>query len=272
MNIDRIKELLGLERDPDHPSDENEKTPDIVLLHDEQKEEMERAISVLDDDEGTVEKKAQQEAERTIQTAAQETLKRLHIVQLGRCPTCGSHLHRHLFASICDACGWYDYEAPRRGPVRIHLRQRPEPIEGERCYLVKPNALVVVKNDVVVAWVNRDAVAWIEYGWTAEEIDMRHRQILDRITLLCGWCNKECDPDQDGFHVVQVAFGSTQERYTFCSDACYEAFRKMYPARVDRDCYERNCSECNLCIKRYDDDGEGLRLLAKDYLRLRKKA
>jgi len=130
--------------------------------------------------------------------------------------------------------------------------------------------MVVVKNDVVVAWVNRDYIVWIEYGWAPEEIDMRHRQILDRLTLLCGWCNKECDPHEDGFHVAQIAFGSTQERYTFCSDACYEAFRKMYPARVDRNCYERNCTECNLCIKRYDDNGEGLRLLAKDYLLPRK--
>jgi hypothetical protein len=71
--------------------------------------------------------------------------------------------------------------------------------------------------------------------------------------------------------MVQVAFGASQERYCFCSDECYEAFRKMYPARVHRNCYERNCAECNLCIKRYGDEAEGVRMLAKDYLTIRKK-
>lgn len=270
MKIDRIKELLGIDRDLDHPPENEEKPLDVHLLNDDQKAEMESAIAVLDDDDSAT-KKAQTEAERTIQSAAEETLKRLHLVQWGRCPSCGAYLHRHLFASICDACGWNDYEVPRNGPVRVFLRNRTEPIVGDRCYIAKSNALLIVKDEVVIAWVNRDLVLWIEYGWSSEELDNRHRQILDRLTLLCGWCNQECDPEKDGFHVVQIAFGSTQERYTFCSDECYEAFRKMYPARVDRDCYERNCADCNLCIKRYDDNGEGLRLLAKDYVRPGKK-
>ena len=91
------------------------------------------------------------------------------------------------------------------------------------------------------------------------------------MSIPCGWCNKPCDPDKDGFHLAQVALGSTQERYTFCSDDCYEAFRKMYPARVHRDCYERNCNECDLCIKRYDDDVAGARMLAKDYLQTKQR-
>jgi hypothetical protein len=89
--------------------------------------------------------------------------------------------------------------------------------------------------------------------------------------ITCGWCGAESDVEQDGFHMVQVAFGASQERYCFCSDECYEAFRKMYPARVHRNCYERNCAECNLCIKRYGDEAEGVRMLAKDYLTIRKK-
>lgn len=270
MKMDRIKELLGLDRELDHPPEEGEKPLDIVLLNDDQKAEMESAMLALDDEESAA-KKAKVEAERAVQSAAEETLKRLQLVQRGRCPSCGAHLQRHLFASICENCGWNDYEVPRHGGIRIFVRNRAEPIVGDRCYPVKQNGLLVVKDDAVAAWVNRDLILWIEYGWTPEEIENRHRQILDKITLLCGWCNKPCDPDRDGFHIAQVAFGSTQERYTFCSDECYEAFRKMYPARVDRDCYERNCADCNLCIKRYDDDGEGIRLLAKDYIRPKKK-
>ena len=44
----------------------------------------------------------------------------------------------------------------------------------------------------------------------------------------------------------------------------------MYPSRVHRNCYERDCATCNLCQKRYDDDATEMRLLAKDYLRVKK--
>ena len=69
--------------------------------------------------------------------------------------------------------------------------------------------------------------------------------------------------------MVHIAFGATQERYCFCSDDCYEAFRQMYPARVHRNCYERACDTCDLCIKRYRDEAEGIRTLAKDLLRMK---
>ena len=55
----------------------------------------------------------------------------------------------------------------------------------------------------------------------------------------------------------------------FCSAACYEAFRKMYPSRVHRNCYETKCSECNLCTKRYDDETDGIRMIAKDFLKIK---
>jgi len=270
MKMERIRELLGMPHETPPPPEDNTAL-NIHLLHPEQKEEMESAMSILDDNEGALEKKVHQEAEKTVQTAAEDTLKKMHVIQMGRCPVCSEHLSRHLFTSVCEACGWNDYEVPSRGPVRVYLRNRPEPIEGDRCYFVKPDALLVVRNEVVIARVNRDITSHVEYIWTPEEIDQRQRRILEQMTLFCGWCNQICDPDKDGFHSVQIAFGSTQERYTFCTDECYEAFRKMYPARVHRDCYERNCADCNLCLKRYDDDVEGVRVLAKDYIKPPKK-
>ncbi|MCL1856657.1 MAG: hypothetical protein FWF84_03310 [Kiritimatiellaeota bacterium] len=84
--------------------------------------------------------------------------------------------------------------------------------------------------------------------------------------ILCGWCGKEADVAKDGFALAHVAFGSTQERYCFCSDACYEAFRLMYPSRVHRNCYDTPCAECTACIKRYDDEAEGMKTVAKDKL------
>jgi ribosomal protein L32 len=272
MNMDRLKGLLGF----DHAEDVSEEAPppeapSVGLLYEKQVQTMESDISILDDDDHSKEKRLHREAEKAVLSAAEDSLKRLHMVQMGRCPECGAHLMRHLFASICDKCGWHEYEAPRAGPIRVHLKNRPEPVEGDRAYIVKPDSVLVVRDEVVVARVNQDVVSWIEYGWSKDEIDSRHHQVVNQMSLLCGWCNQVCDPDKDGFHAAQVAFGSTQERYTFCSDDCYEAFRRMYPSRVDRNCYEHNCSECNLCVKRYDDETDGIRLLAKDYVNLKKK-
>lgn len=89
--------------------------------------------------------------------------------------------------------------------------------------------------------------------------------------IACCWCNKAANPETDGFHIAQVAFGTTQERYCFCSDDCFEAFRKMYPARVHRNCYERTCADCDLCVKRYVDEADGLRALAKDHFKTRRR-
>lgn len=82
-------------------------------------------------------------------------------------------------------------------------------------------------------------------------------QIVTRAEQPCAWCDTSCRPEQDGFHLVHIALGSFQERHCFCSDDCYEAFRRMYPARVHRNCYERPCADCNYCIKRYTDESDG---------------
>jgi hypothetical protein len=41
---------------------------------------------------------------------------------------------------------------------------------------------------------------------------------------------------------------------------------------VHRNCYERECRTCDLCVKRYDDEAEGMQVLAKDHLRPAGKA
>lgn len=82
-------------------------------------------------------------------------------------------------------------------------------------------------------------------------------QIVAEAEQPCAWCNTPCRPETDGFHLVLVALGAFQERHCFCSDDCFEAFRRMYPARVHRNCYERSCRDCTYCIKRYTDESEG---------------
>jgi hypothetical protein len=241
------------------------------VLQDEQRERLEIDRQILEATDDAQSSEIEREARQQLRLAAEVSLKRLHVIQHGRCPQCGEHLRQHLFASICDSCGWNVYDTPREGNVRVHLSRSGEIIEGERCYILKNGTHLILRNDAVVARLNLESVGWVEYNWSEDELNQRNKEVLDRLTILCGWCNQVCDPDSEGFHMVQVAFGASQERYCFCSDDCYEAFRKMYPARVHRNCYERSCTGCTLCVKRYDDESEGIRTLAKDYLREKRR-
>jgi len=265
----KLKGLFGKNRDV--PLDEEEDSLEAGIIQEDQQQDLAKDIFILDDDDGATEQRLHKVAEKEVQTAAEDSVKKLHLIRMGRCPVCNEHLRQHLFASICESCGWHTFDVPRNGPVRVHLKSSREVIEGERCYVVKTGAALVIRDDMVVAKLPRDAYDWIEYAWSEAEIDQRHKQVVDRMRVTCGWCNETADPEKDGFHLVHVAFGATQERYCFCSDECYEAFRKMYPARVHRNCYERNCQDCNYCIKRYGDEAEGIRTLAKDYLSTRQK-
>ncbi len=82
-------------------------------------------------------------------------------------------------------------------------------------------------------------------------------QMVERLEKPCAWCDTPCHPERDGFHLVHIALGSFQERHCFCCDDCFEAFRRMYPARVHRNCYERPCEGCNFCTKRYIEETDG---------------
>ncbi len=270
MSMRSLKDLLRL-----GPSAEEEEPPEVPptleqsVMPDQQRDKLERDIIILEDEYEEKEKRVQREAEKQAQVAAEDSLKDLHVIRMGVCPKCGEHLNEHLFATICEACGWNTFEVPHRSPVRIHLRDTAVPLEGERCYILPAGDIIVIRNDVVIAKITKAAVSWIEYLWTEEEITQRYKQVVNRLKLTCGWCNGPADPHQDGFSLVQIAFGTNQERYVFCSKECYEAFRQMYPSRVHRNCYETKCAECDLCVKRYDDEDDSMRMLAKDFLKLK---
>ncbi len=225
-----------------------------AIIQGDQREHLEQDKKLLEEAEDTGGDEITREARRRLKEAAEQSLRSLKVIQGGRCPKCGEHIRQHLFAEVCDACGWNSYEIPRTGSVKIHLLSSDTVLEGERAYTLKDGTILLLRNDAVIARLRREAVAWVEYIWPEEELEQRRKRVLDHLTVKCSWCEKVCDPEIDGFHVVQVAFGANQERFSFCSDECYEAFRKMYPSRVHRNCYERDCADCNLCIKRYDDD------------------
>ena len=234
-----------------------------ALLDEENGEKFKPDLDVIDSD--ATGGRIQEAVHREIRSAAELSVKRLQVLQHGRCPQCGAALAQGMFVSVCDACGWSSYSVPRSGGVLVHTRSG-QAIEGDRCYVVKDGVTLVVRGEAVFARVPARSVDWIEYLWDDGELEERRKAISERLTLVCGWCGKETHSEKEGFHLVQVAFGSTQERYCFCSDECFEAFRQMYPSRVHRDCYERSCEGCTLCAKRYSDENKGLRTLAKDLI------
>ncbi len=80
----------------------------------------------------------------------------------------------------------------------------------------------------------------------------------------CDWCGLPAKPLTDGFHLLQIAFGRQQQRFYFCSDACYEAFRALYPSRIHRNCYEQSCATCGECEKVYPDEIAGIQSIAPE--------
>ncbi len=247
------------------PDGEDVRLLETPLLPEDERAHLKRDMEWLGDDD-TANLRLQREAEQQMQTAVEDSVKRVHIFNMGRCPNCNERLAQHLFAAICEKCGWKTFERPRNGPVRVHLQGGNMPINGENCYNTL-DTLVVLKDNAVIALIPRRSVAWVEYVWSESEMQQRYKQLIAAQEIRCGWCDGPADPEKEGFNLVQLALGTSQERYVFCSDPCYEAFRKMYPSRVHRNCYERNCAECNLCVKRYEDEAEGVRVLAKDFLR-----
>ena len=240
-------------------------------LPEDERVNLERDVFLLEDEDGSRSQRLQRVAKREVLSAAEDSVKRSHVIKLGRCPRCGEHLSQHMTASICESCGWHKYDTPKRGRVRVHLRNNGGEVVGARAYLLKDGECLVMHNDVVVAKIPAQAYDWVEYVWREEEIEQRRMQITGKLRVPCAWCGVETEPNKDGFHMVHAAFGNSQERYCFCSDECLEIFRKTYPARVHRNCYERSCNDCNLCTKRYGDEAEEIRTLVKDYIRGKKE-
>ena len=72
-----------------------------------------------------------------------------------------------------------------------------------------------------------------------------------------AWTEKPLTASESDKHVVIYAsFGTTQERYVFGNRDNAEAFKKQYPVRVHKNCYNRTCLDCDLCLKKYSGEDE----------------
>ena len=249
----KMLDLLG--KGKRTPGRQNASSEDDLRIHTEnQDEELERNIKILEESglqPEKIEKRVQKQVQDTLESVSADAATKIHIVSRGYCPSCGGKLRQHLYTSICLDCGWNQYTVPPSGPVTVHLMGGGS-VQGDVCYVLKTGDILVLRREVVVARVRQQACAWIEYGWTEDDLTAKEEQRLSEENFLCSWCQGEARPENEGFHIVYLALGTHQNRYIFCSDPCVDAFRQRYPARVHRNCYETDCNACNLCVKRFD--------------------
>ena len=200
--------------------------------------------------------RARSEAEKAISSATREDIRGMTLLGRGRCPECGSRTESFLFTNICAVCGWYRRTVNEHGCCVVHL-DGDGTIDCDRVYNGKDNVLLCLKDEVVVSQVARAHVQRVDY--IMDEAELKEAWEMDRKKRkgVCSWCEQPLDALAEGQAPIEeyVAFGAYQERYMLCSLKCLTAFRKQYPPRIHRNCYETNCNACDQCIKRFDTSG-----------------
>lgn len=198
---------------------------------------------------------ARNDAKDALSLARMADIRAIALIEQGRCPKCGGKLHECLFTAICPECGWYRQRTTHAGLRAVVHLDSGETIECDRVFSVEGNQMLCVVGDVVVAQVARAAIRRVDYQWDEPELELARESHRRRRTGVCSWCERAIDEvelDEGAPFDEYVAFGAFQEKYVFCSRKCLRAFRGQYPVRVHRNCYERNCSECDACMKRFD--------------------
>lgn len=195
--------------------------------------------------------KADSEVKVAVSEATKTDIRNIMLIDQGRCPQCHARTERFLFTVVCPSCGWFRRKIPDSGHSVVHL------IDGKKivCDYVHRGAeeYLCIRDDVVIAEVLRRSVFSIEHSWKENELDEARENARRLHGGTCSWCEKmlnEADPDE--VSEDYVAFGTLQEHYVFCSEKCQRAFRKQYPSRIHRNCYETECNQCSLCLKRFD--------------------
>ena len=222
-----------------------------------QEEEAEEAMSVIAREGQDSLDQTMEEINESVQEAAKASLRDIRMMDEGRCPSCGHKTHQFLFTSVCEHCGWFSFISPEEGKSIIHLKNNGK-VECGTTFDTKGGYILGITDGVIRAKVSKENVDYIEFVWTDDEI-MRKREIrLKEEAGVCGWCENsltDSDSEEDPV-IVYAAFGNHQDRYTFCSKRCNRAFQRQYPVRIHKNCYNRSCIDCNLCIKKYSGEDE----------------
>ncbi len=237
------------------PSETRKRT---ALLKDElpQDASLTEELSELAVDDPKELDRAQVEVEEAVSEANRADIRYLKMIEQGRCPECQARTENFLYTVVCPQCGWYRRSLPASGRSVVHL-DTGERIACDSVYHAKDGELLCIHEGVVVAQVMRRFVRQIEHLWQPEELARAREEMKKRRRGICSWCEKALAQAEDPDAPLEdfVAFGVMQERYVFCAKKCMAAFRRQSPSRVHRNCYETDCRDCSLCLKRYDVDG-----------------
>jgi hypothetical protein len=203
--------------------------------------------------------KADTEVKEAVDKATRTDLRNIMIIEKGRCPMCHSRTENFLFTVVCPSCGWFKRDIPVKGRSYVHLKDGDK-ILCDYVHRGGSDEFLCIRNGVVVSEVMRASVVKIDHIWEEEELEEVREVVRRTKEGICGWCDhslseaREPGDDQGPFEDY-VAFGAYQEHHIFCSEKHQRAFRRQYPSRVHRNCYETDCNTCNLCIKRFDTHG-----------------
>lgn len=204
--------------------------------------------------------RADNEVKVAVTKATRADIRNIMMIDQGRCPQCHARTERFLFTVVCPTCGWYRRKVPDLGHSIVHLRDGKKTV----CDYVHRGSdeYLCIKDGVVICEVSKGFVDFIEHAWKENELEQA-RELEHRLRDgICSWCEKSiAEADTEDAGEDYVAFGAVQEHYVFCSEKCQRAFRRQYPSRVHRNCYETDCNQCDLCIKRFDTRGFKRRIL-----------
>lgn len=236
--------LFGSRNDKSRPSN-----PDDISADEKLKEKLRDLMAT---GEKRDVKRALNEAESTIIEATREEIKGITLIERGRCPTCSGRTENLLFTTVCPSCGWFRRRVPESGTCTLHMKNG-DTLVCDRVFEVQSGQFLCVTDGIVRKQVMCGAVDYIDYDWTREELDEARSRVMLSADSVCSWCQRPlAESEPEGPFEEYVAFGTFQERFLFCSDKCQRGFRKQYPARVHRNCYETECEACDQCVKRYN--------------------
>lgn len=268
-----IRRLLGQTK-PSEGIDQFKEKSQVLADHGE---EVEETLSFLAREGKKTLEVAQEEVERAVREAARTSLRDLRLMEEGRCPECGRKLHQYLFTSICSHCGWNSFIMPEDGQVSVHLNDGSR-ILCQAVFDTKGGYVLCLSEGVIRCRIDKRNISHVEFAWKKEEVEERREQHRREARGICHWCEKPFDQVYED-HVnrvaearkasrdpekpweaiiVYAAFGVYQNRYEFCSERCENSFKRQYPVRVHKNCYDRTCPDCNLCIRKYEGYDETL--------------
>ena len=222
-----------------------------------QEEEAEEAMSLLAKEGQDNLDQTMEEIDTAVKEAARASLRDIKLMEEGRCPDCGQKTQQFLFTSVCANCGWFSFISPEEGTSIIHLKNGTT-IECGSTFDTKGDYILGITDGVMRAKVSKENVAHIEFVWTEEEISKKREARTREQAGICSWCEKYLTEVEDAPIIVYASFGTYQDRSVFCSEKCEQAFQKQYPVRVHKNCYNRSCIDCDLCVKKYSGEDETL--------------